>query len=154
MSDSHAALPPLAGLETARLDWSPGEDGAAAPLSARFDDVYFSQQDGRAETEHVFLDGNDLPRRFAAWREQRPFVIGETGFGTGLNMLCAWACFDTCAPASARLHLVSTERFPSPGRISPGRSPPGPTWPGAPSPWWPSGPRRWPGCTGCGSTSG
>ena len=39
--------------------------------------------------------GNRLPERFAAWQERRPFVIGETGVGTGLNMLCAWACFDS-----------------------------------------------------------
>ncbi|HSH47367.1 MAG TPA: bifunctional tRNA (5-methylaminomethyl-2-thiouridine)(34)-methyltransferase MnmD/FAD-dependent 5-carboxymethylaminomethyl-2-thiouridine(34) oxidoreductase MnmC, partial [Halomonas sp.] len=46
------------------------------------------------------------------WQQPRPFVIGETGFGTGLNMLCAWACFAAHAPAEARLHLVSTEKYP------------------------------------------
>ncbi|WP_104204616.1 bifunctional tRNA (5-methylaminomethyl-2-thiouridine)(34)-methyltransferase MnmD/FAD-dependent 5-carboxymethylaminomethyl-2-thiouridine(34) oxidoreductase MnmC [Billgrantia saliphila] len=112
MPPSHASLPPLAGLETASLDWATDEAGDAAPLSARFGDVYFSRHDGRAETEHVFLAGNNLPRRFADWALARPFVVGETGFGTGLNMLCAWACFDAHAPASARLHLVSTERYP------------------------------------------
>ncbi|XAW61260.1 bifunctional tRNA (5-methylaminomethyl-2-thiouridine)(34)-methyltransferase MnmD/FAD-dependent 5-carboxymethylaminomethyl-2-thiouridine(34) oxidoreductase MnmC [Halomonas sp. Bachu 37] len=91
----------------APLDWQDG-----APHSRDFDDVYFSRQDGRAETEHVFLQANNLPERFARWREARPFVIGETGFGTGLNMLCAWACFDAHALAGARLHLVSTEKFP------------------------------------------
>ncbi len=104
-----STLPPLAGLESARLDWPTNEAG---PLSTRFGDVYFSRHDGRAETEHVFLAGNDLPRRFADWQAGRPFVIGETGFGTGLNMLCAWACFDAHAPSDARLHLVSTERYP------------------------------------------
>ncbi|MGR2738169.1 bifunctional tRNA (5-methylaminomethyl-2-thiouridine)(34)-methyltransferase MnmD/FAD-dependent 5-carboxymethylaminomethyl-2-thiouridine(34) oxidoreductase MnmC [Billgrantia sp. Q4P2] len=105
-------LPPLAGLEPARLDWRCDDTGESAPLSTQFDDVYFSRHDGRAETEHVFVQGNDLPRRLAAWTAERPFVIGETGFGTGLNMLCAWACFDAHAPAGARLHLVSTERYP------------------------------------------
>lgn len=112
MSVSYPSLPPLAGLEPARLDWQHDETGDSAPHSIRFDDVYFSRHDGRAETEHVFLAGNDLPRRLAAWQEPRPFTIGETGFGTGLNMLCAWACFDAHAPAGARLHLVSTERYP------------------------------------------
>ncbi|RDB44749.1 bifunctional tRNA (5-methylaminomethyl-2-thiouridine)(34)-methyltransferase MnmD/FAD-dependent 5-carboxymethylaminomethyl-2-thiouridine(34) oxidoreductase MnmC [Halomonas sp. DQ26W] len=105
-------LPPLVGLETARLDWTTNEAGQASPLSTRFDDVYFSRHEGRAETEHVFLTGNDLPRRFAGWQADRPFVIGETGFGTGLNLLCAWACFDAHASSDARLHLVSTERYP------------------------------------------
>ncbi|UYG04358.1 bifunctional tRNA (5-methylaminomethyl-2-thiouridine)(34)-methyltransferase MnmD/FAD-dependent 5-carboxymethylaminomethyl-2-thiouridine(34) oxidoreductase MnmC [Halomonas sp. LR3S48] len=108
----HPTLPPLAGLESARLDWQCDDTGESAPRSTRFDDVYFSRHDGRAETEHVFVQGNALPRRFAAWTARRPFVIGETGFGTGLNMLCAWACFDAHAPAEARLHLVSTERYP------------------------------------------
>lgn len=107
-----APLPPLAGLEPADLNWQLDDTGASAPLSTRFDDVYFSRHDGRAETEHVFVQGNDLPRRLATWGGRRPFVIGETGFGTGLNMLCAWACFDAHAPAEARLHLVSTERYP------------------------------------------
>lgn len=112
MTAAPDGLPPLAALETARLDWQRDASGEAAPHSAAFDDVYFSRHDGRAETEHVFLGGNRLPERFAAWQERRPFVIGETGVGTGLNMLCAWACFDAHAPADARLHLVSTEKYP------------------------------------------
>jgi len=106
------ALPPLCGLESARLAWRQEGDGEEAPHSTTFDDVYFSRHDGRAETEHVFIAANRLPERFAGWQASRPFVIGETGFGTGLNMLCAWACFDTHAPPAARLHLVSTEKFP------------------------------------------
>ncbi|WP_445156769.1 bifunctional tRNA (5-methylaminomethyl-2-thiouridine)(34)-methyltransferase MnmD/FAD-dependent 5-carboxymethylaminomethyl-2-thiouridine(34) oxidoreductase MnmC [Halomonas sp. E14] len=112
MSFPYAPLPPLAGLEPARLDWQPDAAGGEAPHSPAFDDVYFSRHDGRAETEHVFIQGNGLPQRLAAWPAGRPFVIGETGFGTGLNMLCAWACFETHAPAQARLHLVSTEKYP------------------------------------------
>ncbi|QTF92268.1 tRNA (5-methylaminomethyl-2-thiouridine)(34)-methyltransferase MnmD, partial [Halomonas sp. BM-2019] len=112
MTPAPDGLPPLAALETARLDWRRDDTGEEAPRSATFDDVYFSRHDGRAETEHVFLAANRLPERFAAWQAHRPFVIGETGFGTGLNMLCAWACFDAHAPAGARLHLVSTEKFP------------------------------------------
>lgn len=101
------ALPPLAALTTPTLTWNEG-----APHSQAFDDVYFTRGDGRAETEHVFLGANHLPERFADWQSTRPFVIGETGFGTGLNMLCAWACFEHHAPSNARLHLLSTEKFP------------------------------------------
>jgi tRNA 5-methylaminomethyl-2-thiouridine biosynthesis bifunctional protein len=100
-------LPALAELTRPALSWENG-----APHSQAFEDVYFSRQDGRAETEHVFLDANRLPERFAAWQAPRAFVIGETGFGTGLNMLCAWACFERHAPPGARLHLVSTEKYP------------------------------------------
>nr|WP_290700069.1 bifunctional tRNA (5-methylaminomethyl-2-thiouridine)(34)-methyltransferase MnmD/FAD-dependent 5-carboxymethylaminomethyl-2-thiouridine(34) oxidoreductase MnmC [Halomonas sp. UBA3074] len=107
MTQRSNALPALAALTTPLLTWNEG-----APHSAAFDDVYFTRGDGRAETEHVFLGANHLPQRFAAWEATRPFVIGETGFGTGLNMLCAWACFEQHAAPTARLHLISTEKFP------------------------------------------
>ncbi|QJQ97062.1 MULTISPECIES: bifunctional tRNA (5-methylaminomethyl-2-thiouridine)(34)-methyltransferase MnmD/FAD-dependent 5-carboxymethylaminomethyl-2-thiouridine(34) oxidoreductase MnmC [Halomonadaceae] len=99
-------------MEEARLDWARDDADLESPRSTTFDDLYFSRQSGRAESEHVFIAANDLPRRLAEWRESRPFVIGETGFGTGLNMLCAWASFDAHAPPGARLHLVSTEKHP------------------------------------------
>lgn len=79
------------------------------PRSDRFDDVYFSAEDGPGETAHVFLDGNNLP---AAWQGAERFVIGETGFGTGLNFLFAWELFDRTAPAGATLDFVSVEKFP------------------------------------------
>ncbi|WP_447956193.1 bifunctional tRNA (5-methylaminomethyl-2-thiouridine)(34)-methyltransferase MnmD/FAD-dependent 5-carboxymethylaminomethyl-2-thiouridine(34) oxidoreductase MnmC [Vreelandella sp. EE7] len=107
MTQRHPALPPLKALTAPQLTWDD-----AAPHSTRFDDVYFSREDGRAETEHVFLNANRLPERFACWAPGRPFVIGETGFGTGLNMLCAWACFEEHAAPNARLHLLSTEMYP------------------------------------------
>ncbi|MDR5900771.1 bifunctional tRNA (5-methylaminomethyl-2-thiouridine)(34)-methyltransferase MnmD/FAD-dependent 5-carboxymethylaminomethyl-2-thiouridine(34) oxidoreductase MnmC [Halomonas icarae] len=112
MTAAPDGLPPLAALDNACLDWRNDASGEAAPHSSAFDDVYFSRHDGRAETEHVFVAGNRLTERFREWQEPRPFVIGETGFGTGLNMLCAWACFDAHAAPEARLHLVSTEKFP------------------------------------------
>jgi tRNA 5-methylaminomethyl-2-thiouridine biosynthesis bifunctional protein len=39
-------------------------------------------------------------------------VIGETGFGTGLNFLCAWQLFEQVAAADCRLHFVSVEKHP------------------------------------------
>src|SRR5690349_2432735 len=65
------------------LDWQDGQ-----PWSRRFGDVYFSRGGGLAETRHVFLSGNRLHDRFRAMRPGAGFVIGETGFGTGLNFLC------------------------------------------------------------------
>ncbi len=107
MTQRPCLLPPLVALTSPSLTWNGTE-----PHSEAFDDVYFSRDNGRAETEHVFINANHLPARFAAWQSQRAFVIGETGFGTGLNMLCAWACFEERAPSHARLHLISTEKFP------------------------------------------
>lgn len=54
------------------------------PVSAQFDDVYFSNQDGLAESHYVFQEGNQLWQRWQQTSEAH-FVIAETGFGTGLN---------------------------------------------------------------------
>ncbi len=91
----------------ARLAWQDGQ-----PSSLDYGDVYFSRDSGLHETRHVFLAGNRLAERFAALPQQACFTVGETGFGTGLNFLCAWQLFKACAPASARLDFVSTEKHP------------------------------------------
>ena len=64
--------------QTAELTWKDG----ATPVAVRFDDPYFSLQNGLEETRHVFLAGNDLPARL-----REGFHVAELGFGTGLNML-------------------------------------------------------------------
>lgn len=100
------------GIAPARLDW----DTEGQPLSASFNDFYFSSVDGLAETRHVFFQHNDLARRFAALAEQpadrRHFIIGETGFGSGLNFLATWQLWQQTAPAHAQLHFVSVEKYP------------------------------------------
>lgn len=60
------------------LTWKDG----IVPISDRFDDPYFSMQDGLSEAQHVFLAGNGLPARLIPG-----FHIAELGFGTGLNLL-------------------------------------------------------------------
>lgn len=84
----------------------------STPQAPAYGDVYFSADGGLAESCHVFIDGNSLHQRLALWHETRPFVIGETGFGTGRNVLTAWQVFAQVAPVSARLHIVSFERHP------------------------------------------
>ncbi len=97
-------------LPTPNLRW----DAEDSPHSDRFDDIYFSRAGGSAETEYVFLQRNDLEQRWRALDPHRPglFVIGETGFGTGLNFLAACALWRRCAPPGWRLLFVSAERFP------------------------------------------
>ncbi len=92
----------------AQLDW----DDQGRPHSRVFDDVYFSDQSGLEETRYVFLEQNRLQERFAALADGGRLVIGETGFGTGLNFLCAWQLFEQHAVAGARLHFVSVEKYP------------------------------------------
>ncbi len=78
-----------------------------APRSKEFDDVYFSAENGFAETQHVFIRGNGLPEAWAG----RDFTIFETGFGTGLNFLCAWRLWNE-TNAGRKLYFISVEKFP------------------------------------------
>lgn len=92
----------------AQLDW----DDQGRPRSRVFDDVYFSDQSGLDETRYVFIEQNRLSERFAELPAGGRLVIGETGFGTGLNFLCAWQLFEQQAVAGARLHFISVEKYP------------------------------------------
>lgn len=76
-------------------------------VSTRYRDVYFSG-DGAGQARHVFVQGNELPRRFAA--ATGTFVVAETGFGTGANFLITAAAFLAHAPPHARLVFISTEQ--------------------------------------------
>ncbi len=79
--------------------------------SKEFDDVYFSVDDGLAESRYVFLQGNDLPD---AWAGKNNFTICETGFGTGLNFLAVlklWRETDA-GQRPDNLHFISFEKYP------------------------------------------
>jgi len=90
------------------LEW----DADGQPLSSSFGDVYFSKANGLEETRHVFLQHNQLPERWPLLPDGSHFVIGETGFGSGLNFLAAWELWQATAPASAQLHFVTVEKYP------------------------------------------
>ena len=86
------------------------------PVSDKFDDVYFSNQDGLAETHYVFLEGNQLWERWVNYQEAH-FVIAETGFGTGLNFFAVTTLFREFRqkyPDSPlkRLYFISFEKYP------------------------------------------
>ncbi|MEL7211512.1 MAG: tRNA (5-methylaminomethyl-2-thiouridine)(34)-methyltransferase MnmD [Pseudomonadota bacterium] len=88
--------------QRADLEWRDGD----IPVSTRFQDPYFSLDNGLEETRYVFLSGNDLPARF-----YEGFHIAELGFGTGLNMLAAliaWRASGVPGP----LRFTSFEAFP------------------------------------------
>jgi len=74
-----------------------------------FDDLYFSAEDGPAETAHTFLDGTGFGDLTAAPGDR--LVVAELGFGTGLNLLMAWAAWAE-AGRQRFLHFVSLEGFP------------------------------------------
>lgn len=91
--------------EPARLDWSE----PSGPRAADYGDVYFSAEDGLEETRAVFLAGCALPE---AWQGRRHFVVGELGFGTGLNALALWQLWRETRPAGAWLDFISVEKHP------------------------------------------
>ncbi len=79
------------------------------PFSARYGDVYASREGALGQARHVFLGGCGLPQ---AWAQRRQFVVLETGFGLGTNMLATWAAWRADPQRPARLHLVSVEAHP------------------------------------------
>lgn len=90
----------------AALEWRDG-----LPYSIEFGDIYFSSDNGLLETEHVFINGNDLIKRWQTLSGSS-FTIMETGFGTGLNFLCACDHWLKYAPENAMLHFISVEKYP------------------------------------------
>lgn len=96
-------------LEESALEW----DGQHNPQSTNYGDIYYSREGGLAETRYVFLEQNMLSERWRTPGNQDAFVIAETGFGTGLNFLCAWHLWRTLPQTQNRvLHFVSFEKHP------------------------------------------
>lgn len=113
----------------AKIIWTTDKAGNLVPTSDQFDDVYFSHANGLSESCYVFIEQNQLPKRFLAQhlaqqhaQTAQYFVIGETGFGTGLNFLAtchAWQIahqqaqsLSTQTNPPAILHFISTEKYP------------------------------------------
>ena len=93
-------------IKQASIQWKNGQ-----PTSTEFDDVYFSSTNGISETRHVYLERNNLQQR---WQQltKNHFTIAETGFGNGLNFLCAWDLWNKNSKAGQTLHFLSVEAFP------------------------------------------
>ncbi|MBO9489042.1 bifunctional tRNA (5-methylaminomethyl-2-thiouridine)(34)-methyltransferase MnmD/FAD-dependent 5-carboxymethylaminomethyl-2-thiouridine(34) oxidoreductase MnmC [Endozoicomonas sp. G2_1] len=89
-----------------------------APYSDTFDDIYFDTESGCQQSQTVFIDGNNLSKRFQQLTGQ--FTIAETGFGTGLNFLLTLACYQQAlndklnkdCKTPSQLHFISTEKYP------------------------------------------
>lgn len=97
--------------ENAQIRW----DTEQQPVSDRFGDVYFSRDNGLAESRYVFLQHNQLPARWHTMSATQMFAIGETGFGTGLNFLATWQAWQACNNQTGnapRLHFISAEKYP------------------------------------------
>ncbi|MDC0461459.1 FAD-dependent 5-carboxymethylaminomethyl-2-thiouridine(34) oxidoreductase MnmC [Alphaproteobacteria bacterium] len=76
--------------------------------SRRFKDIYFSSEDGLAETQHVFIKGTNL-NSLIGYRSQ--LTIAETGFGTGLNFLAVLDLLEKSG-SDCRIDYISFEAYP------------------------------------------
>lgn len=93
-------------MKYAKPEWRDGQ-----PYSSEFDDVYFSISGGIEETEHVFIQHNQLCERFQQLTDDN-FVIAETGFGSGLNFLVCVNHWLRLTDATKTLHFYSIENTP------------------------------------------
>ncbi|TMH08132.1 MAG: bifunctional tRNA (5-methylaminomethyl-2-thiouridine)(34)-methyltransferase MnmD/FAD-dependent 5-carboxymethylaminomethyl-2-thiouridine(34) oxidoreductase MnmC [Betaproteobacteria bacterium] len=84
-------------------------DEAGTPFAPDFGDVYHPRAGAHLQAQHVFLRGNELPRR---WQGRERFVILETGFGLGNNFLATWAAWRADAQRCRRLVFLSIEKHP------------------------------------------
>ena len=83
------------------------QDGT--PVDQRIDDVYYSIEDGLAESRAVFLAGCGLPE---GWKDRTQTTIAELGFGTGLNFLATWQSWQQTRTDLGWLNFVSFEGYP------------------------------------------
>lgn len=90
----------------ANIIW--GESGI--PISNQFSDPYFCKESGLEESRYVFLQQNNLPKRFK--QHQGSFNIFENGFGTGLNFLACIKLFSENRHSKSWLNYFSVEKYP------------------------------------------
>ncbi len=93
----------------AQIDWT----DPANPASRQFNDIYFSTAGGEEETIHTFIAGNQIMQRLSALAKGSTFTIGETGFGTGSNLLVLLnQCSEIIKDRQIRLEYFSVEKYP------------------------------------------
>lgn len=107
MSSAH--LKKFSSVKAAEIEWRDG-----LPFSTEFNDVYFSIHGAIEESQHVFINGNQLRNDWKN-RNQAQFFIAELGFGSGLNFLNTarhWHQNLCQTEKSQQLHYVAIEKRP------------------------------------------
>jgi len=81
-------------------------------LSERFNDIYFDTESGFQQSEDIFIKGNNIEKNLL--KANHELVIGETGFGTGLNFLLTLHHYIQLSKNNnlPKLHFISTEKYP------------------------------------------
>lgn len=84
--------------------------------NSHYNDCYFSYDEGFEESCYIFIEGNNLISRI---KPNIPFIIGETGFGTGLNLLALINQLKINSIKDFKIYFFSVELYPlSPKRIT------------------------------------
>lgn len=79
------------------------------PISILYDDIYFSPENGLAESSAVFLEGINAPE---VWQDRESFTICELGFGTGLNFFnCAHLWLKSTSEQQQMTYLATEKHF-------------------------------------------
>ena len=91
-------------------NWSNLKFKNSVPFSEKFQDFYFSKNDpiGLKESYHNFILGSQLEKKLKKQKKQQ-FIIGELGFGTGINFFNTTKLFTN---SHHKLHFISCEKFP------------------------------------------
>ncbi|HWI12494.1 MAG TPA: bifunctional tRNA (5-methylaminomethyl-2-thiouridine)(34)-methyltransferase MnmD/FAD-dependent 5-carboxymethylaminomethyl-2-thiouridine(34) oxidoreductase MnmC [Burkholderiaceae bacterium] len=84
-------------------------DDHGVPRSPLYGDIYHPRSGAPAQARHVFLGGNELPRR---WQGRDRFVVLETGFGLGHNFLATWQAWRDDPQRCERLVFIAIEQHP------------------------------------------
>lgn len=83
----------------------------ATPRSMAHGDIYWSPDQGPAEKQHVFIEGNQLRRRWQRLARGH-FTLAEIGFGFGLNCLLTANVWRQQRPVHSMLNYIAFEKSP------------------------------------------
>jgi tRNA 5-methylaminomethyl-2-thiouridine biosynthesis bifunctional protein len=100
LTDSTAPL-----IEITRLAYQ----NSRTPYSVQFEDIYFYEENGLAESQYIYLEGTRLADRI---RSGQNTTVGEIGFGVGLNFCLTLKEFNQNRNAHQKLTYITTERYP------------------------------------------
>jgi len=79
------------------------------PISAEFDDIYYAEEDGCAESRYVFYASCDVAEKL---KRKVPVRVAELGFGTGLNLFVSLRENDLQQLSEVPFHFISCENSP------------------------------------------
>ncbi|MBN9229709.1 MAG: bifunctional tRNA (5-methylaminomethyl-2-thiouridine)(34)-methyltransferase MnmD/FAD-dependent 5-carboxymethylaminomethyl-2-thiouridine(34) oxidoreductase MnmC [Legionella sp.] len=93
-------------IDKAILEWQNG-----VPYSPLYQDIYHARASGLEQSFYVFIQGNNLLKRWQQVQDQE-FVVAETGFGLGLNFLLTAQLWLKHRPNHTQLTYYSCEKNP------------------------------------------